>query len=387
MRIQKPLLAALAALLIFACGEGGEGADTGGLRVTFANLDSEIAKVEWSLLNGEETLLIDSGTIEEEPWAILVEDLAAGTYVIRAEAYVGSDVTPSFEGSASFEIVSGQPAGSLTVVLHELGAGDAFDALRFVSIHATNKAPEFGERVNFTVEAAPGQGGALDTLSIRVPTSAPPGFVLGTPDGPTDFEGATVAQIGWTAPNEAGKVWFVLVITDTAGNLAEIGVDLEVVFSVDQTFSFDFNTAPTASIHIHKILNDAEGTHLFLGVTYDDDRAASIAYTWSWACENFDFDTYPGDTLAVRWRTGGTDSSQDTVTGSIGAGQSRNIEFHIERPADENEDLAEKRAQRALLAGDCTVTVQLEEDLGGGGVLTSSYSLTFDATWLEVDTD
>lgn len=373
-KVYLSVVAAVGVLSLFACGEtAGSAVETGDLEVGFVSLNDSVDHIDLTLYDSDDNVY-DTYVITGPDWTLQLVNVPVGTYTAEAEAHDVDD-NVIYEGDAQFTVVPGVNP-SVLIVLHAVGGDESYETIAFRSIIVSTLTPLGGHTVEITAEVRPGKG-TPTTLSGRGPHVPAPGFVQGTfgPDG--NFNASNVAQIEWTPDNESGPAWFVLIANDDAGDTAEVGVDLTVTAVGDVEIEFELNDAPTIDIEVIKHLNDAEGTHFYANVTYNDDNPGNIDYEWTYECPDVDWLELASYDFEEVWK-GALAASR---TGSVAAGTTQYFEFHIEREQVPGETLEDKREARDALHGDCTLSVKLVDSTNSD--LEVTHEVTFDADWIE----
>lgn len=318
VRLRK-LLGALGLVVIVACGGGAAPKGAEGEPVEEeegrGNLAVQIKKVSSSDVRSIWIELLPDPQPGEYPdnvpvrfplfeqggtWSGFGTDIFLGTYSVTAYAFdrvVGEQAFILDQGNVRSEALFRSHAQSVRIqhnqttalflLLHEQTEPGVLEMPRFVAVHFDRAVVEQWEKLLITVEAEPGAG-TLGTLIGRFHEGATPGTDPGQAglfEGPGDFAGGTIAQIVWVPPREQGPKFFVLRIENDAGQVVELGVEVEVGTDIgDVQILFELNEAPEMVVDEMRVLNGSTGTEVSLWIDFDDEEGEDVSYQWTDDC-------------------------------------------------------------------------------------------------------
>lgn len=208
-----------------------------------------------------------------------------GEYDATAEAFSGAS---SVWTSQASQLVTVTENGTPTVTFFINEKIDMNHGLpHFVSLSLSKKNVFIGESIVIDVTVAGG----------TAPYSLTGRFAGGVGAGGNSTKGSfgagtftgNAGKITWTAGDVSGAKWFVLVVTDAAGDVAELGVDATVDASGIVGVGVSYNQAPEVGASVRTI-NDAQGTAAYITLSAKDPDARSTGSVMTWATSN----TCPG---------------------------------------------------------------------------------------------
>ena len=284
------LLTLIATVALVACGgeESKKPMRTGLLQVQARSLQSgtgpaqsEVASIVVTAtdtadtdhtfeLHFDETLNVWEGTSPR---------LYTGDYIVTAEALGEDGETVLFASEPMTATVQHNQTATIILVLNQQTTGADYTPPIIRSVFLDRQQVEQDDPIQIRVNVTDGVGPY--TLSGRHALSEP---FPGTFSGGGAMEDG-MGQMTWTAPFRAGPAWFVLVVTDAEGNVAELGVS--VIVGNDYGFleaSVTFNLAPSLWVNT-RTLNDGDAATFYFWVDVEDtDSTGDIAYEWTSLC-------------------------------------------------------------------------------------------------------
>jgi len=292
---------AIAVLTLGACGadDTAPAADSGSLSVTISGIEAladgvasinvEISKVGGGYLLEEE--------LTSAPWSLTVEKLEFGTYIVNAAA-LDEHENVLFETAAGTEVLveeGGHPV--VQIILYQKDQSSTDMLPQFLTVTLDKNAVYLNETLNIAVTAAGGIGelslhgrfwsGACN-LEDRTTDSWGNWECINARPEFGSFGAADGMNLTWTAPSVLPPVnpttgvtdiWLVLVIEDTAQNIAELGVTVPVrpTYLDSTEFQMAFQMAPIVNYRA-RVLNDGDAGSVYLRFTPVSDGAVAMDY-------------------------------------------------------------------------------------------------------------
>jgi len=244
--------------------------------------------------------------------------ILTGEYDATAEAFSGASRIWASETSQVVTVVeNGTP--SVTFFINEK-INKNHDLPHFVSLSLSQKNVFIGESIDIEVTVAGG------TAPYSITGRFSGGLGAGGDSTKGHFgEGSfsdNAGTITWTAGDVSGGKWFVLVVTDAAGDVAELGVDVTVDASGTVGVGVSYNQAPEISAAV-RTLNDLQGTAAYITVSATDPDARSTGSVMTWAAGS----TCPGIELHDSNGVGGALIPDSGVFPQGGPGQTVSLQL------------------------------------------------------------
>lgn len=289
----KMWLVGLAVLVVGAvgCGEAFPGGDELGMGevdvqvsalIGGTNGDPALAGIDRVVVilvgrtgQGEKTIeIIGSGPT----WTGSSGRILTGEYDATAEAFSGESRVWASETSQVVTVVeNGTP--SVTFFINEK-INMNHDLPHFVSLSLSKKNVFIGESIDIDITVAGGTAPYSLTGRFAGGIGADGDNTKGS-FGTGTFTG-NAGTITWTAGNVSGAKWFVLVVTDARGDVAELGVNATVDASGIVGVGVSYNQAPEVNATVRTI-NDFQGTAAYITVSATDPDARSTGSVMTWA--------------------------------------------------------------------------------------------------------
>lgn len=282
-QIRYGTVLAVISLFVAACGEDPASQQPearGGLKVAAKSLvdleDVESVTVRLASEGADYELSLERGT--DGVWRGERKHLYVGSYAVTAEAKdAGGEVL--FSAAPDQEVtISKNATTAVTIFLNEVMDPGEVEFPRFVMITLDKAVVEQWERLTISVEV---EGGAApyslsgENAVLNVPEWNPPGSFH------DEQMSGNTGSIEWEPPLHAGPKWFKVRVTDAAGNIAEVGIDVTVGSDIgDAEVEVDFIMAPVTTV-AGRVLNDNEGTTAYLWVLPGGPGATGpMTYAW-----------------------------------------------------------------------------------------------------------
>lgn len=296
------ILGLLGALALFACGGHDKEPSkpkTGGVKVVVQNVTSNaVRKVVVDLTpHGDPTGKSYRFNLSKDgkTWHAFAKKIYVGSYVVVARAFDREDanpdsVKPIFKSHPVIVDIPHNGVAKVYLLLHEETKPGKERLPTFVSVVLSKETIEQWETLRIDVEGK-GSNRPLELSGFAAPGT--PGHLRGVFSGSTDFVFTTGSDIGsasltWKPPAYEGPRQLYLQIVDSRGNIAEMGIWVNVGKNVGALdVHAAFNLAPVVDLR-PLVRNDDNGTTVLLWLFVEDDRSrvdeGEIGYEWSTTC-------------------------------------------------------------------------------------------------------
>lgn len=365
------LSVAALSFLFAACGESEQTQDLGDprgrLMVAAKSLSAmdEVVRVQVKLSDAEHSVELELTRDESEVWRGEAENLYVGEYDVEAYAYDENDELLFRAAPEQKVLVKKDETTALTIYLTEVREDGELEFPRFVMIALDKEVVEQWETLTITVEMV---GGEAPYQISGVNAVNPPAWNVPGTFQNGQFDG-NVGTIEWVPPADSGPKWFKVVVEDARGNTAEVGIDVTVGSDIGSaSVSAEFILAPITEI-TGRILNDNEGTSVYLWVkTGDEGASGSVAYRWL------------HEDCGGRFESG----AESGTFAPPAPGNGWYFKYQIDRPTLEDETTpADTPAGDPAGIGECTITLETEGDWGA----TYAHHVVIDTTWVKPSTN